>query len=151
MKHRRRDGRIGTDSDHGWSTFRRYWLFQIPGTVVTGLLLEAGVRWGWIERATAATGLALWLGKDLALYPLVRRAYERSAPTYAATLLGRSGRARDGLDPSGYVSVNGELWRARVEDGVTSIAPGDEVVVCGHEGNRLVVRASQGVDRSRST
>lgn len=141
----------GGSHSNGRATWRRYWLFQIPGAVAAGLALAALVRWQWIEPATAFGGLGFWLAKDLALYPLVRRAYEKTAPTFAAKLVGRTGWARKELAPTGYVAIDGELWRARVVEGIQRIEAGTEIVVSAYEDNRLIVRLAQGAERSRST
>jgi hypothetical protein len=58
------------------STLLRYAMFQLPGTIGVSLLLAALVRWGGLAPRTAALLLALWVLKDLALFPFVRRAYQ---------------------------------------------------------------------------
>jgi membrane-bound ClpP family serine protease len=60
----------------------------------------------------------------------------RKASVGVETLVGRTARALSGIDSSGQVRVEGEIWSARSE---TSIAPGAEVVVRAVEGLTLVV------------
>jgi membrane-bound ClpP family serine protease len=55
-------------------------------------------------------------------------------------LLGARGRAVERLDPSGYVRVDGELWRAEAMDG--EIAAGAQVVVREADGLTLRVESA---------
>jgi hypothetical protein len=59
---------------HG-STLLRYAIFQLPGTTAVSLLLAALARWGGLAPRAAVLLLALWVLKDLVLYPFVRKAY----------------------------------------------------------------------------
>lgn len=54
------------------------------------------------------------------------------------TLAGLTGVAKGDLAPEGWVLVRGEYWRARCEG--PPAKAGDEVVVLGKEGRRLIVR-----------
>ena len=54
-------------------------------------------------------------------------------------MIGLRGIAKDRLNPSGYILVRGELWKAEViEDGLT-IEKGAEVLVQGTRGLTLLV------------
>jgi membrane-bound ClpP family serine protease len=66
----------------------------------------------------------------------VWRAYERNIPN---SLIGSTGVAVDQLSPSGYVRINGELWRARVIENDSTIEKGETVVVKGVDGLTLTV------------
>jgi len=133
------------------STFLRYLSFQIPGAVVVGALLTAAVHYDVFETATAVALWVLWITKDLALYPLLKRAYEPSGHGYPARLVDRCGKAKETLDPLGYVVISGELWRAEACAEDRPIASGETIVVSGAVGTRLVVRRSQGTEFDRST
>lgn len=56
------------------------------------------------------------------------------------SLIGRVGRVRDDLAPSGTVQLGGELWTAQVVEGGEPIPTGSQVVVERVEGIRLFVR-----------
>lgn len=92
--------------------WQRYLVAQIPGAVLVGVGLW--LFWG----QTGLPGWAgvlfflFWIGKDVLLYPLMRRAYE-SSEVRAQRLVGLRGVARADLAPDGQVDVQGEAWRAR--------------------------------------
>ena len=122
-------------------TFVRYVALQAPGWAV-----GAAVAWGLAAYTDLSTGVAglLWaifVAKDLALYPRVRDAYALSDPAAAALLIGRTGVARERLAPSGYVRVGAELWRAELVPGAAPIEPGAGVRVREVRGLTLVVEA----------
>jgi membrane protein implicated in regulation of membrane protease activity len=114
--------------------FAQYLAWQAPGWVIAAVALF------WIclvfDLATwlAVVALALYIGKDLALYPAMRQVFRAPPP---ARPIGHRAAAVEHLAPCGYVRVNGELWKARALGGDT--APGDEVVVRDAEGLTLIV------------
>jgi membrane protein implicated in regulation of membrane protease activity len=128
------------------STWLRYCLFQLPGALaVTGLLLLLVHWWGLAPRLAAAF-LVIWLLKDLALYPFLRKAYEPRSGGGVDALLGAVAIARDRLDPDGYVRVGHELWRARARHG--PVERGGAVRVVDVQGLTLVVEPSPRGERA---
>lgn len=120
------------------TTLTRYYLFQVPGWIFAAVILA--MVWSWLGvPAWVAIGLfGLLVVKDIVFYPLLRIAYEVSA-LGAARLVGQIGVARDRLDPTGYVQVQGELWHARTEDGSEPIPSGASVKVVAGERMTLTV------------
>ena len=121
----------------------RYILFQIPelllaafGLVLLVALDVLAVRWGWIL-------FALWIGKEVVLFPLVRKAYEPSDPGASSRLAGVTGVVIDRLDPEGRVRVGPELWRARLAVGSAPAEPGQHVRVTSVEGLTLCVERQE--------
>lgn len=113
-------------------TVTRYYLFQIPGWVLAAVLVTVLHAWLGLPVWVALTVLGVVVMKDVICYPFLRKAYQLEA-SGAAQLVGQRGVARDSLDPTGYVYVHGELWRARTEPGAAAIPAGAEVkVVQGH-------------------
>jgi membrane-bound serine protease (ClpP class) len=55
-------------------------------------------------------------------------------------LIGQVGEARTAVNPTGFVYVAGELWRAEVEEGAKDIRKGGRAVVTGLAGLKLRVR-----------
>lgn len=108
----------------------KYVLLQIPGWVAAILLLAAAVRWWNLSERVALALFGIWVLKDAALYPVLRVAYEiRGGSGGADALVGARGIAKEPLDPSGYVQVGAELWRAEVASGQPPTPPGAAVRV----------------------
>ncbi len=136
------------------STFRKYLLLQIPGWVLWGLILVGAHSWLGLPRWAGLLLLSLAIGKDFALYPYVRSAYESEVKTGAARLLGTRAQVCQALNPQGYVRVNGELWRAELgggEEGRPALVlpVGRRVVVRGFRGLTLVVGPDESVPEKR--
>ena len=129
----------------GNATLLRYWLFQLPGALAVLGLLVLLVRWWGLSPRLAAALLAIWVLKDLALYPFVRRAYAPRSGGGADALVGAVATARDRLDPEGYVRVGHELWRARVRGG--AVEQGGSVRVLEVRGLTLVVEPARPEER----
>ena len=85
---------------------------------------------------------ALWVIKDFALYPVLRIAYEDGSPNATDSLVGALGTARERLDPSGYVRVGSELWRAELVADDTCVESGEPVRVREVRGLTLLVERS---------
>jgi len=126
------------------TALQRYVLYQVPGVAFVGIAAASA----WAAEAVSgplAVGLvALWVAKDVALYPLVRRSYARGE-TPGEQLLGTEAEVRVALDPLGWVWARGELWRAEVRPGAPSLAVGRRVVIRGLDGLVLVVEPAKSV------
>lgn len=115
----------------------KYILLQLPSLALVIALLvilyeyyDFPVQYAW------AVAVA-WAAKDAILYPFVWRAYD-AGPQRA--MVGLTGKAREAVDPSGYVEIRGELWRAQVEEGAGPIQAGETVEVLDVQGLTLIVR-----------
>jgi membrane protein implicated in regulation of membrane protease activity len=125
---------------------RRYVLFQLPG--LGALILLLLVLENWIDLPVWALwgAPAGWILKDLLIFPFVWRSY---LPFEDNRLIGETGISRQRLDPSGYIFIRGELWRAELEKGsdIPHVEKGESVVVVGKDRLTLFVRRKQdGVD-----
>ncbi|MFQ5899180.1 MAG: NfeD family protein [Candidatus Methylomirabilia bacterium] len=124
---------------HGiWS----YVLWQLPGWGVTILFLVL---------LHALVSLPVWAGvavfflvlvKDAVLFPVMKEAF-RPSGLGRERLIGARGRALELLAPSGYVQVDGELWRAEVREHGKDLPPGSQVVVRDARGLTLIVEEEQ--------
>ena len=123
------------------SVLSRYLLFQLPELVLVGLVLLVLVGLDVLGAGLAWALLALWLVKEVVLFPFVRGAYEPSDPSGVASLLGATGVVTDRLDLAGTVRVGPELWSARLEAGSDPVEVGAAVRVVSVEGLRLTVVA----------
>jgi membrane protein implicated in regulation of membrane protease activity len=114
-------------------------------SLVVWLLLN----WAIVPLWVGAGSFAVWVLKDLALYPWVRRAYEVEANTGTQSLIGAKAIAQERLDPEGYVKLNGELWKARVHPPGDAIAPQAVVKVQAARGMTLIVERLSDSNRDR--
>ena len=63
-------------------------------------------------------------------------------------MLGSKGRVTSSLAPDGYIRIRGELWEAKSSG--EEIDTGEEVIVVGQDGLKLIVRRST-LDDSKGT
>ena len=117
----------------------KYLLFQIPGWIISALVLMLLWHWEFIPKWLAVLCFFGWLLKDLLLYPFFRRAYEPGV-TGSARLVGSRGIAQGDLAPTGYIRVRGELWRAAVRPADQVVRSGAEVEIVSAERMEVFVR-----------
>lgn len=122
----------------------RYALFQLPAAAVVAVLLAAAVRWWEWSPAFALALLAAWLIKDAVLYRVVGIAYAPDSELQRDPLLGARGMVMQPLEPSGWVRVGAELWRAVAADSA-AIPAGARVRVCGRRDLTLLVEPDPGL------
>ena len=82
--------------------------------------------------------IALWIVKDVALYPVFARSYARRDHEQLDRLIGTRAVVTQVLDPEGWVRAGAELWRARSRSG-SRIEPGADVIIEAVERMTLVV------------
>lgn len=58
-------------------------------------------------------------------------------------MIGQKGVAKERLDPSGYIFIRGELWKAEVIEGSPPVEEGETVKVEGTRGRILLVRREE--------
>jgi membrane protein implicated in regulation of membrane protease activity len=120
-------------------TIARYTLFQIPVLILLSLGLAAAVRW-WGLPVLAAYGLvALWIAKDIIMYPILRVAYESDSSSGADAIHGALGVVTQPLVPSGYVRLGSELWKAELASGSEVVSVGSAIRVVELRGLTLIV------------
>lgn len=141
---RRRDDAPGDEIDSSRRTVAKYILFQLPELAVVSVLAIGARSWVGLADWAAAGIVALWVVKDVVMFPFVRIAYQPSSGGGAASLVGARGIAQDALRPSGYVRISAELWRAELQRGAPPVEPGDPVRVIGVHGLTLVVDSDDG-------
>jgi membrane protein implicated in regulation of membrane protease activity len=111
-------------------TFARYLLFQVPGTLVAAIVLSLLVRWDSLSATTGWVFFGLWVFSEIAMYPILRVAYEPGNGSGGAeALMGLRGVANGPLDPHGWIVIGAERWRAEVASGLPGIAAGAAVRV----------------------
>ena len=121
----------------------RYALFQIPDVALFVLILYVIRRWVGLSLG-GCIGLAiLWLVKYVIVFSFVWRSYDRPRLGDVTSLIGTEGIAEERLQPSGYVRVHGELWRAEGIGKTMTIEKGQPVRIERVEGLTLLVKPFQ--------
>jgi membrane protein implicated in regulation of membrane protease activity len=95
----------------------------------------------WLDLPTwiAVVVVSLWVVKDIALFPFVWRAYDKTRPGDPYSMIGARGIAQERLAPSGYVLVGRELWRAEMMEPGSAVEKGEAVRVREIKGLTLMV------------
>lgn len=119
----------------------KYTLLQIPAIALVIIIVVFGPRWFYFPAWIGWTIVALWILKDIILFPFVWRSYDSSIPDDTLTMVGKRGIAEERLSPVGYVRVRGELWKAEVARGDAPIEAGEPVRVRDIQGLTLKVEA----------
>lgn len=114
-----------------------YLLWQLPSWVALALVLiwlSVAIPFdGWIAVAV----LLLFAIKDVLLFPALRVAFRR--PTHGPWPIGKRAQTVEPLEPSGYIRVEGELWKAEAFRPGTRIPAGSTVIVRAAHGLLLLV------------
>ena len=113
---------------------RNYLIAQVPGWALAAIVLWALQQFAVVPTTLAAALLALWIAKDLLLFPKMRRFFESEPAGHR--MVGERGTAVTAVAADGLVRVRGELWQARSEQ---EILPGTAVVVRAVQGLTLFV------------
>ncbi len=116
-------------ADGGLRVIAKYALLQLPGWVGVAAALAAAVHWWELSERLAALIFALWVLKDVVMYPVLRIAYADGSPDGTDSLLGAEGTAVEPLNPEGYVRVGSELWRAEISRDQPAVERGARVRV----------------------
>jgi len=114
-------------------------LLAVPGIaalIAGGLLLFGGAGAGvslWLVLLTSAVIAGLFIGGIATLY----RSRRRPSVVGEQTFIGRDATVRTPLNPTGYVTIDGETWRATLLEG--SAEPGETVTIVDVHGLELTV------------
>jgi len=119
--------------------YLRYILLNIPALVAIILALIVAQHWIEVPIWLSLAIVFIWFIKDIILFPFVWRAYDREGHAGSRLMIGKRGIARERLAPSGYVLVEGELWKAEIVEADQPIESGHLVRVARIEGLKLFV------------
>jgi len=112
----------------------RYVLYQIPDMAILVLILFVLHQWVDLSLWLYIGLVSLWMVKCVLGFTFVWPAYDKPRPGDVKSLIGTEGIAEERLDPSGYIRVHGELWRAEVIEKTIPIEKGQTVLIeraCG--------------------
>jgi membrane protein implicated in regulation of membrane protease activity len=120
-------------------TIVRYTLFQIPALILLSLGLAAAVRWWGLPVLVAYALVAVWIAKDVIMYPILRVAYEAGGSSGVDGIRDALGVVTQPLVPSGYVRLGSELWKAELGSDSGTISVGSAIRVVEIRGLTLIV------------
>ena len=112
----------------------RYALYQIPDMAIFVLILFLLHQWIDLSLLLYIGLVSLWMAKYVLVFGFVWPAYDKPRSGDVKSLIGTEGIAEERLDPSGYIRVHGELWRAEVIGKTIPIEKGQTVLIeraCG--------------------
>ena len=122
----------------------RYARYQIPGILIICLLYLLIYELTGFSFRLFLFILAGWILKDILFYPFVWKAYAVKHKSADDKLLGAEGVVRTSLNPTGYVQVNGELWKATSGNRDATLETGCKILVSGVSGLELTVVPASG-------
>ena len=108
----------------------RWWLPQLGVSIPFYVLIVVMV--GWV----------VW---SAGFFVFVTRTLRRQKIIGLPTMVGSKGKVTEPLTPEGMVTIRSELWQAESVEG--DMDKGEEVMVVGEDGLKLVVRKG-GVEKS---
>jgi len=117
----------------------KYFLLQIPSLILLAAILWWARQWFKVPDYLIGLTLLIWVGKDVALFPLLWRYYDSKQLPDRFDMVGRHGIALSDLNPEGTVQINGERWKAVNSDSDISITTGDKIKVKAINGLKLEV------------
>jgi membrane protein implicated in regulation of membrane protease activity len=129
---------------HRGRVFLRYALFQLPELTLGALVLSVLVELDIVSVSVGWGLFGVWIGKEIALYPLLRHAYaQEEARDAADQLLGKVGSVTARVEPGGVgmIRLGSELWRARIPSAADPVEVGGSVRVAAVTGLTLEVVA----------
>lgn len=126
-------------------------VFAIISTLLEEAALVAVALWGLpqigieIPLPGLIALMVLWSGFSVFIYRMGSRALRMKPVIGLPGMVGSRGKAVRTLAPDGIVRIRDELWGAESAHG--SIDAGEEVIVVGHEGLKVVVDRTGADDR----
>ena len=121
----------------------RYARYQIPDVAIFTLILFVLHQWVGLSLWLFIGLTGFWMVKYVLVFSFVWRAYDKPRPGDVTSLIGTQGVAEERLDPSGYVRVHAELWRAEVIGKTMAIEKGQTVLIERADGLTLLVKPFQ--------
>jgi membrane-bound ClpP family serine protease len=123
--------------DWSFKIIVRYSLLQLPEIVLVICILFFIRRWVELPLWLICFISLVWVVKDIILFFFTWRAYDWDQKE---TMIGMNGIVMDRIDPTGYIMVRGEKWRAKVMGMKAPIEKGQKVQVRGRQGLTLHIK-----------
>jgi len=126
-------------SNRSYRVLIRYTLFQLPDFFILILILFFLRYFLKIPGYAIGIAIAIWILKDIVLYPFVGRFYDPEFQKDRFSMVGKKGIVKKSLKPKGKIFVKGELWKAELLEKDMMINTGETVVIQGIKGLNLLV------------
>ncbi len=129
-------------------------VFAIISTLLEEAALVAVALWGLpqigieIPLPGLIVLMVLWGGFSVFTYRMGSQALRRKLVVGLPVTVGTRGKAVRQLAPDGIARIKGELWEAESAHG--NIEAGEEVIVIGHDGLKLIVKQKSAGDRNKT-
>jgi membrane-bound ClpP family serine protease len=107
--------------------FRTYLIANGPQWLLVAIVAWIAERYYDVAWWIGAGLVALWVLKDLLIFPVMRH-YYRPVPS-ERRLVGSEGLTLSRLNPRGFVRVRGEIWQAEAANSAPEILEGTRVRV----------------------
>ena len=134
---------------------RKMTLARLVLAVVSTILEEGAIYviWRWLlpefdirlPVAALITAMAVWAAFGTWLFIFTTRTLRRQVTVGLPSMVGTRGRVASRLAPEGMVRIKGELWGAT--SNADNIDKGEDIVVVGEDGLKLLVRRDGDVKR----
>jgi membrane-bound ClpP family serine protease len=108
------------------------------------VLPDFGIEWPYQYLIAV---MVAWAGFSIWLFTLTTWTLKRQGQAGLPSMIGMRGRVSSPLNPEGMVKIKGELWGSVSEGG--DIAAGEEVLVVGENGLKLIVKKTDGDETKR--
>ena len=125
-------------------------IFAILSTLMEEAALVVIVLWGLpqlgiqIPLAGLIALMAAWLAFSVFIYQMGSRALRKKPIVGLPAMVGSKGKVVSPLAPEGLIKIKGELWVAKSAG--RRIDAGEEIIVVGQDGLKLIVRKGNAND-----
>ncbi len=125
-------------------------IFAVLSTLMEEIALVVIVLWGLpqlgiqIPLAGLIALMAAWLAFSVFIYQMGSRALRKKPLVGLPAMVGSKGKVVSLLAPWGLIKIKGELWVATSVG--KSIDTGEEIMVVGQDGLKLIVRKGNAND-----
>ena len=119
-------------------------ILAIASTTLEEVAIVVIWRWGLPELGihlplSVLIGIMVaWMAFSVSTFIIVTRVLRKQALVGLPMMIGSKGKVTSLLAPEGWVRIKNELWSATSLEG--NIAQGEEVMVVGEDGLKLIVR-----------
>ena len=123
-------------------------ILAIASTILEEVAIVVIWRWGlpqlgiYLPLSVLIGIMVVWVAFSVGTFIIVTRVLRKQALVGLPTMIGCKGKVINPLAPEGWIRIKNELWSATSLEG--NIAQGEDVMVVGEDGLKLIVRKGSG-------